>query len=43
MAYDLYGGKNIIDYYSAILKCKFDGINDNNIDEHLGKENYWNC
>lgn len=31
MAYDLYGGKNIIDYYSAILKCKFDGINDNNI------------
>lgn len=43
MAYDLYAGKNIIDYYSAILKCKFDGINDNNVDEYLDKENYWNC
>ena len=43
MAYDLYAGKNIIDYYSAILKCKFDGINDNNIDEQLGKENFYDC
>lgn len=43
MAYDLYAGKNIIDYYSAMLKSKFDSINDNNLDEHLGKENFWDC
>jgi hypothetical protein len=43
MAYDLYVGKNLIDYYSAILKYKFNGINDNNIDEYLDKDDYWNC
>jgi hypothetical protein len=43
MAYDLYGGKNSIDYYSAILKCKFIGLNDNNIGKQFCKENSCCC
>ena len=43
MAYDLYSGKNIMDYYSAMLKDKYNYINDGNIDEQLGKEIFWNC
>jgi hypothetical protein len=43
MAYDLYVGKNLIDYYSATLKYKFNGTNDNNIDEYLDKGDYWHC
>ena len=41
MAYDLYGGKNIIDYYSAILKDKYNCINDGNIDEYIRKDDFW--
>lgn len=43
MAYDLYSGKNIIDYYSAILKDKYNCINDRNIDEYIRKDDFWKC
>lgn len=41
MAYDLYSGKNIIDYYSAILKDKYNCINDGNIEEYITKDDFW--
>ena len=41
MAYDLYAGKNIIDYYAAILKFKFNEINDSNVKEYLEKNDKW--
>lgn len=41
MAYDLYAGKNIIDYYSVILKSVFNNINDSNMDEYIGKDDFW--
>jgi hypothetical protein len=41
IAYDLYSGKNIIDYYSAILKDKYNCINDVNIDEYIRKDDFW--
>lgn len=43
MAYDLYAGKNIVDYYSAILKNKFNSINDSNIDNSIGNDDFWRC
>lgn len=39
-AFDLYNGKNIIDYYTAILKINFNNINDNNIDDYIVKDNF---
>lgn len=43
MAYDLYSGKNIIDYYSAILKNKYNCINDGNVNEYIKKDDFWEC
>lgn len=41
MAYDLYAGKNLIDFYAAILKIKFNSINESNIVEYLSKDDLW--
>ncbi len=43
MAYDLYSGKNIIDYYSAILKDKCNSIKDSNLEEYSKKDDFWKC
>jgi hypothetical protein len=41
MAYDLYAGKNVIDFYAAILKIKFNSINESNMVEYISKDDLW--
>lgn len=39
MAYDLFAGKNDLDYYAAILKNEFCKLNESKIDDYLKSEN----
>lgn len=41
MAYDLYAGKNVIDYYAANLKSKFNEIDDSNFKEFIDQDDKW--